>query len=62
MRLSRNDTFGEFFLLRTYDTSNGTCAHHLPVPMRDSPTLETPTVNSSNFAYSVGIINRSCFN
>tara|TARA_B100000035_G_C21027128_1_gene566739 strand:+ start:1697 stop:2794 length:1098 start_codon:yes stop_codon:yes gene_type:complete len=56
VRLSRNDTYGEFFLLRTYDTSNGTCAHHLPVPMRTSPTLETSTVNSSNFAYSLSAL------
>ena len=56
VRLSRNDAYGEFFLLRTYDTSNGTCAHHLPVPMRDSPTLETSTVNSSNFSYSLSAL------
>jgi hypothetical protein len=56
VRYSRNDAYGEFFLLRTYDTSNGTCAHHLPVPMRDSPTLETSTVNSSNFSYSLSAL------
>jgi hypothetical protein len=56
VRYSRNDPDGEFFLLRTYSSSNGTCAHHLPVPMRDSPTLETPTVNSSNFSYSLSAL------
>jgi len=56
VRYSRNDAFGEFFLLRTYDTTNGTAAHHLPVPMRDSPTLETSTVNSSNFSYSLSAL------
>ena len=56
VRYSRNDNFGEFFLLRTYDTTNGTAAHHLPVPMRGSPTLETSTVNSSNFSYSLSAL------
>jgi hypothetical protein len=56
VRYSRNDAFGEFFLMRTYDTTNGTAAHHLPVPMRDSPTLETSTVNSSNFSYSLSAL------
>ena len=56
VRYSRNDPDGEFFLLRTYSSSNGTCAHHLPVPMRDSPTLETSTVNSSNFSYSLSAL------
>ena len=56
VRYSRNDNFGEFFLMRTYDTTNGTAAHHLPVPMRDSPTLETSTVNSSNFSYSLSAL------
>lgn len=57
-RTERNTAYGEFFLIRTYDTTNGTNGGYaLPVPMRVDPTVSTSTVNSSNFSYSLSAIN-----
>tara|TARA_R100001082_G_C4364464_1_gene161127 strand:- start:715 stop:1755 length:1041 start_codon:yes stop_codon:yes gene_type:complete len=56
-RVERNTAYGEFFLIRTYDSTNGTCPYNLPVPMRANPTVSTSTVNSSNFSYSLSAIN-----
>lgn len=50
----RNQNYGEFALLRTYSSTNGTGDFPLPVPMRANPTLSiNQTVNSTNFGYSL---------
>ena len=53
-RYSKNTSYGEFLLIRTYSTSAGTGAARFPMPMRSDPTLAVNvTVNSSNFGYSL---------
>ena len=53
-RCHRNQNYGEFALLRTYSTSNGTGDFPLPVPMRANPTLAVNvTVNGTNFGYGL---------
>lgn len=56
-RCHRNQNYGEFALLRTYSTSNGTGDFPLPVPMRVNPTLAVNvTVNGTNFGYGLSSI------
>jgi len=58
-RIQRTDAYGEFLVIRTYNTTAGTGVMMLPVSMRASPTFSSSTVNTSNFSYGITAIGSS---
>ena len=55
-KIIRTDAYGEFLVIRTYSSTQGTGVMILPVPMRAQPTFSSSTVNSSNFSYSMSVL------
>ena len=52
-KITRTDAYGEYMLIRTYSTTQGTGVMTLPVSMRTQPTFTSSTVNTSNFSYGM---------
>ena len=56
-KITRTDPYGEFLVIRTYSSTQGTGIHSFPVPMRVAPTLSIDkTVNTTYFAYNLNAI------
>ena len=54
-KIIRTDAYGEFLVIRTYNSTQGTGVMILPVPMRVQPTFTSSTV-SGNFSYSMSVL------
>ena len=54
-KIIRTDAYGEFLVIRTYSSTQGTGVMILPVPMRVQPTFTSSTV-SGNFSYSMSVL------
>ena len=57
-KITRTDAYGEFLVIRTYSSTQGTGVMILPVSMRTSPTFSSTSV-SSNFAYGMSALGSS---
>lgn len=55
-KITRTDAYGEFLVIRTYSTTQGTGVMILPVSMRAQPTFTSSTVNSTNFSYGMSAL------
>ena len=54
-KIVRNDAYGEFLVIRTYSTTQGTGVMILPQAMRAQPTFSSSSV-SSNFSYGMTVL------
>jgi len=54
-KIIRTDAYGEFLVIRTYSSTQGTGVMILPVPMRVQPTFTSSSV-SGNFSYSMSVL------
>tara|TARA_R100001129_G_scaffold126671_1_gene88809 strand:- start:855 stop:1940 length:1086 start_codon:yes stop_codon:yes gene_type:complete len=54
-KIIRTDAYGEFLVIRTYSTTQGTGVMILPVPMRVQPTFTSSSV-SGNFSYGMSVL------
>ena len=55
-KIIRTDPYGEFLVIRTYSTTQGTGVMILPVPMRVQPTFTSTTPISGNFSYGMSVL------
>ena len=54
-KITRNDPYGEFLVIRTYSSTQGTGVMILPAPMRVQPTFTSTSV-SGNFSYGMSVL------
>ena len=57
-KITRTDPYGEFLVIRTYSSTQGTGVMILPAPMRIQPTFTSSSV-SGNFSYSMSVLSFS---
>jgi len=55
-KIIRTDPYGEFLVIRTYSSTQGTGVMILPVPMRVQPTFTSTTPISGNFSYGMSVL------
>ena len=55
-KIIRTDPYGEFLVIRCYNTTQGTGVMILPVPMRVQPTFTSTTPISGNFSYGMSVL------
>ena len=55
-KIIRTDPYGEFLVIRTYSTTQGTGVMILPVPMRVQPTFTSTTPIRGNFSYGMSVL------
>ena len=58
-KITRTDPYGEFLVIRTYSSTQGTGVMVLPAPMRVQPTFTSTTPINSNFAYTMTVLSFS---